>query len=76
LLPTLARQLGEEFFTNKLNKLSLACLKDPVHSVRETTISNYTLIVMMFGQDWAIKHFYPALLQLNDEVYYLFRLVP
>jgi serine/threonine-protein phosphatase 2A regulatory subunit A len=40
----LAKKLGEAFFSEKLNKICMDWLKDPIFSIREVAIENINKI--------------------------------
>ena len=70
----LARQLGETFFNEKLNPISIAWLKDQVFSVREATLAMYKQLAKLFGDAWVLKFYFPSLIALQSEISYLNRL--
>jgi hypothetical protein len=44
--------------------------------VREAAVNNFKQLSVTLGEQWATKHFLPALFLLNSEVSYLHRLTP
>lgn len=50
--PSLARQLGEQLFNQKLNQICIGWLKDPVYAVREAAIDNLKQLTVLFGEKW------------------------
>lgn len=72
----MARQLGENFFNEKLNPICLNWLKDPVFTIREAAINNVKQLIIIFGPAWTSKHLFPKLLALHTESNYLHRLTP
>jgi len=47
--PTLAKQLGEVFFVEKLNAICITWLSDSIYSIREAAITNIKLLTEIFG---------------------------
>jgi serine/threonine-protein phosphatase 2A regulatory subunit A len=47
--PVLARQLGEAFFNDKLNPISVAWLQDSIFTIREAAIENFKELSKIFG---------------------------
>ena len=72
--PMLAKQLGEDFFNEKLNSMCKVSLRDPVFTVREAAIANYVKLAETFGDSWVAKVYMPALLELHKDKNYLHRL--
>ena len=48
--PVLAKQLGEQFFNDKLNPISFAWLKDSIFMIREAAIENLKELSKIFGE--------------------------
>ena len=74
--PTLAKQLGEVFFVEKLNAICITWLSDSIYSIREAAITNIKLLTEIFGPQWAVTHVIPKLLSLHVDKNYLHRLTP
>ena len=47
--PILARQLGENFFNDKLSPICIAWLNDSIYSIREAAINNLKQLTEIFG---------------------------
>ena len=54
--PALARQLDEQFFTDKLIPISFKWLNDSVYSIRVAAIENLKELTKIFGSQWAEKN--------------------
>ena len=74
--PMFARQLGEKFFNEKLNRYCLGFLTDKIYSIRESALENYRQLTVIFGEQWAYTNFFPQLFTLCLETNYLHRLTP
>jgi serine/threonine-protein phosphatase 2A regulatory subunit A len=74
--PVLARQLGEPFFTEKLNPICLAWIKDSIFSIREAALSNFKQLAVIYGMPWALKHVVPKVMWQHQDGNYLHRLTP
>jgi serine/threonine-protein phosphatase 2A regulatory subunit A len=74
--PILAKQLGEQFFNDKLNPICITWLNDSIFSIREAAINNLKSLTEIFGVTWAQKNVIPKLLSLHVESNYLHRLTP
>lgn len=72
--PALARQLDEQFFTDKLIPISFKWLNDSVYSIRVAAIENLKELTKIFGSQWAEKNVIKKLLDLKAEKNYLYRL--
>jgi serine/threonine-protein phosphatase 2A regulatory subunit A len=72
----LARQLGEQFFNEKLNPICITWLNDSIYSIREAAINNLKLLTEIFGVPWAVNNMIPKLLSLHVDKNYLHRLTP
>jgi serine/threonine-protein phosphatase 2A regulatory subunit A len=70
----LGRQLGEQFFNDKLSQICLVWLKDSIYTVRESAVNNYKQLTSIFGEQWAIKQVFPTLQTLSSDISYLHRL--
>ena len=76
LFPTLAKQLGEAFFVEKLNPICITWLSDSIFSIREAAVTNIKALTEVFGAQWAVTHVIPKLLSLHVHANYLHRLTP
>ena len=72
--PALAKQLGEQFFTDKLLGISLTWLNDCVYSIRIAAIENLKELSKIFGSQWAEKNVLKKLIDLKNDSNYLHRL--
>jgi serine/threonine-protein phosphatase 2A regulatory subunit A len=70
--PTLAQQLGETFFSDKLVHFLLTWLSYPIYAVRESSILALKQIGKMFGTQWTIKHTIPQFQTFTNESNYLY----
>jgi len=73
-LPTLAAQLGAEFFDSKLSDLCMNWLGDQIYSIREAATGNLTKLVSVFGVNWAKSNIIPKVVTLGSHESYLFRM--
>jgi len=71
---TLAVQLGEPFFTEKLVPMCLTWLSDSVYSIRVAAINNLRELTKIFGSAWAERNLVVKLLELTENQNYLHRL--
>ena len=53
LFPVLAKQLGQEFFNEKLRDICVEMLQDKIYSVREAAVENIKQLTIIFGSEWA-----------------------
>jgi serine/threonine-protein phosphatase 2A regulatory subunit A len=74
--PILAKQLGENFFNDKLTPICVTWLNDPIFTIREAAINNMKELTEIFGVTWASKNIIPKMLSLHVEQNYLHRLTP
>ena len=72
----LARQLGEQFYNDKLNPISQAWLQDSIFTIREAAIENFKELAKIFGAQWASRFAIPRLLLLQTDANYLHRQTP
>jgi serine/threonine-protein phosphatase 2A regulatory subunit A len=71
--PVLARQLGEQFYNDKLNPISQAWLQDSIFTIREAAIENFKELAKIFGAQWASRFAIPKLILLQTDANYLHR---
>lgn len=64
--PMLAKQLGVQFFNDKLINLSLAWLGDVVFSIRKAAAQNIRHLTEIFGEDWARTHIIPRIREMQS----------
>lgn len=74
LIPRLAKQLGNEFFNDKLHGLCIAWLSDNVYSVRKAACNNLCQLVRHFGESWAKEYMLPRLEKMLSHINYLYRM--
>lgn len=74
--PVLARQLGEQFFNEKLNPICLTWLKDTIFTIREASLNNFKQLTINYGNQWAIKNVIPKVMWQHTDPNYLHRLTP
>lgn len=74
--PVLARQLGEQFYNDKLNPISQAWLQDSIFTIREAAIENFKELAKIFGVQWANRFAIPKLVTLHTDANYLHRQTP
>ena len=72
--PALAKQLGEQFFTEKLVQICLNWLNDNVYSIRMAAIDNFKELTKIFGSAWCERNVLKKLLEMRLEQNYLYRL--
>jgi len=75
-IPLLAEHLGVDFFNDKLGNLSMSWLNDCVYSIREAGTNNLKKLVEVFGQEWAVEHVIPKVVELTKHTNYLYRTTP
>eukprot|EP00741_Cyanophora_paradoxa_P019853 tig00000217_g19161.t1 len=73
-IPLLAKQLGVEFFDEKLGNLCMSWLGDTVYSIREAATSNVKRLTEVFGVEWSRQHIIPKVLKYQDNSNYLYRM--
>ena len=74
--PILARQIGEQFYNDKLNVISSNWLRDSIFTIREAAIENFKELTKIFGPAWASRHAVTKLLALHTDSNYLHRQTP
>jgi serine/threonine-protein phosphatase 2A regulatory subunit A len=72
----LARQLGESFFNERLNPISVSWLQDSIFTIREAAIENFKELSKIFGAQWASRFAVPRLIALHTDSNYLHRQTP
>ncbi len=60
-IPMLGKQLGVEFFNDKLLTLCFSWLADDVHSIRKAAASNLYKLTDLFGSDWCRDYILPKI---------------
>mmetsp|Transcript_30581 Transcript_30581/g.97616 ORF Transcript_30581/g.97616 Transcript_30581/m.97616 type:complete len:615 (-) Transcript_30581:576-2420(-) len=69
--PTLAEQIGEQFFNENLASIVLNWLCDDVYAVREAAARNLQTFLAMFGPAWGTEHIAPKLRQMCAQQSYI-----
>ncbi|KAH8835745.1 armadillo-type protein [Flagelloscypha sp. PMI_526] len=73
-IPLLAKQLGKEFFDERLAHLCMSWLGDTVYSIREAATTNLKNLTDVFGVDWAKTAIVPKVIGMGQHPNYLFRM--
>jgi serine/threonine-protein phosphatase 2A regulatory subunit A len=73
-IPLLAKQLGRDFFTDKLVAICVNWLGDDIATVREAATLNLKQLTAIFGTDWACQHLLPSIEDIRHHTSYLRRL--
>lgn len=73
-IPLLANQLGVQFFDDQLANLCMTWLGDPVFSIREAATVNLRKLTEVFGVEWAKSAIIPKVLNMANNVNYLYRM--
>lgn len=73
-IPLLAKQLGRDFFTDRLTTLCVGWLGDDIASIRTAAAGNLKELAALFGTDWAIDYLVPAIIDIRQHKSYLRRL--
>jgi len=63
----LARQLGETFFSEKLAPICFEWMKDPIYTIRETSLTNFKQLTVIFGEQWCVKQVLPKIFALSTD---------
>jgi serine/threonine-protein phosphatase 2A regulatory subunit A len=74
LIPKLARNLGNDFFNDKLNGVCIGWLNDNVYAVREAATKNLCELVICFGEIWAVDFVIPRIERMLVHTNYLHRI--
>jgi serine/threonine-protein phosphatase 2A regulatory subunit A len=61
----LAKQLGMQFFDEKLNPIMAEWLKDSIFTIRESTVETIKQLIQIFGAQWAARFIIPTLMGLH-----------
>jgi serine/threonine-protein phosphatase 2A regulatory subunit A len=73
-VPLLAKQLGRDFFTDKLSSLCIGWLGDDIATIRQAAAKNLKELTAVFGTDWSCEHLVPAIEEIRLHTSYLRRL--
>lgn len=73
LIPVLAKQLGKEYFGEKLSALCLGWLDDTVYSIRRAATENLLSLTGLFGEGWAAEYAIPRIERMCGYKNYLRR---
>jgi len=73
-IPLLAKQLGVDFFDEKLGNLCMSWLGDCVYSIREAATLNLKKLAEVFGTQWAQQTILPKVISMCTHPNYLYRM--
>jgi serine/threonine-protein phosphatase 2A regulatory subunit A len=73
-IPLLAKQLGQDFFTDKLSSICVNWLGDDIATIRDAATTNLKELTALFGTDWACDHLLPFIDDIRLNSSYLRRL--
>lgn len=73
-IPLLAKQLGVDFFDEKLGNLCMSWLGDCVYSIREAATLNLKKLAQVFGSQWAQLTILPKVISMCTHPNYLYRM--
>lgn len=74
--PVLAKQLGEQFFNDRLSNICISWINDSVFAIRESCLNNFNELVKIFGPPWICKFVLPKLMAMQTDKNYLHRMTP
>ena len=74
-IPLLAKQLGKEFFREKLTNLCVGWLGDDISTIRKAAAENLKELTNIFGAEWAIEYLIPPLNEIRKHTSYLRRVI-
>jgi serine/threonine-protein phosphatase 2A regulatory subunit A len=73
-MPMLAKQLGVQFFNDKLVGLTLSWLSDTVSSIRKAAANNLRNLTDIFGEAWARAQIVPRVREMQTNAAFSKRL--
>ena len=73
-IPLLAKQLGQNFFTERLSALCVGWLGDEISTIRQAAAKNLMDLTAVFGTEWACEHLLPSIDEIRGHSSYLRRL--
>lgn len=73
-IPLLAKQLGRNFFTDKLASICVTWLGDDISTNRDAATTNLRQLTALFGTDWACEYLMPSIDEIRRHPSYLRRL--
>jgi serine/threonine-protein phosphatase 2A regulatory subunit A len=73
-MPLLAKQLGVEFFNDKLSSMCLGWLSDPIFSIREAATINLRRLIEVFGAQWAKNHILQKVTAFGNHTVFTYRI--
>lgn len=73
-IPLLAKQLGQDFFSEKLSSLCVGWLGDDISSIRQAAATNLRDLTELFGTEWATEYLVPSITEMRQHPSYLRRL--
>ena len=72
--PLLAKQLGKDFFTDKLSSICVNWLGDDIATIRDAATKNIKELTALFGTDWTCEFLLPSIDEIRRNSSYLRRL--
>jgi serine/threonine-protein phosphatase 2A regulatory subunit A len=73
-IPLLARQLGIDFFSDKLASLCVGWLGDDIASIRTAAAENLKDLASVFGTEWTTEYILPSIEEIRHHESYLRRM--
>ena len=73
-IPLLAKQLGRDFFTDRLATLCVGWLGDDISTIRHAAAKNLKDLTAVFGTSWACEYLVPSIAEIRLHSSYLRRL--
>jgi serine/threonine-protein phosphatase 2A regulatory subunit A len=73
-IPLLAKQLGKDFFTDKLSSICVNWLGDDIATIRDAATTNLKELTSLFGTEWACDNLIPHIDEIRHNSSYLRRL--
>lgn len=72
-IPLLAKQLGKDFFTDKLSSICVNWLGDNIATIRDAATLNLKELTSLFGTEWACENLIPHIEDIRHNSSYLRR---
>ena len=72
--PLLAKQLGKDFFSDKLSSICVNWLGDDIATIRDAATKNIKELTALFGTSWACDFLLPSIDEIRQNSSYLRRL--
>jgi len=73
-IPLLAKQLGKEFFTDRLLSLCVGWLGGDISSIREAAAKDLKELTALLGSEWSVQNLLPRVKQVMEHPSYLRRM--